>query len=1224
MRPDLSEVIDSYLMIEREEAGPSEEAVPTLDDVEAVRQVIEASGVPPTDDQIRVLEYYTDKDPFYKLTDLVGHWTVERLPSQLEMAKICGRTCYEKQLLRARKQTPVDGHHHNTRRFVALCRSKGGSSCSRPVAPAPDSDCAYDVVDSVLCDEWQDVHSLCDQALGDPAKLYVTHTLFTEMTASKPSWLVPLKRNTRNLPLFEAVLSDNDDDCVARDASAELVNFDVRPKDHFRILHTSDEGDASFRFVASVGKRENEVEQVVSVSPFLFANGLKHTFVETRGTGAEDPRNEDPTAPKVKHHHSIVIDHFGVGATTFTDNSTHPITGRVLLSNLVQTVGNGVLSSDIDRGVDLAGDCPVGGVKVCAFEVSPGGSDVQGEQVDCYTTAADGKYVLMAPEGSTVVIAPAKDGRVFRSQMPEVKKMEAAGVTDIIQVDSGFPVELVPAINNAVEGLDIVDITAMRPWIEFGAGSCLTYMGGFVLKFTARASGDDGLPISNPQCDIGQVSFSSHKQRMSLPAQDYDVELVEVRSEEDLEALGATPIGSSDKIGPNGYGAPHWPKTWEGPSPTWNYGGDFDHPFSKTDFYVGLNQQILDYFNGTTSSTELLTVPGQETLVRVLKYDGPAVQASKTKAADGTFGPAPPVALVRFEYHVVPSISLSCAKCESPEFQCSDPAVTDPDPPFFIMKSESEYTIDVALKEAFYQTQNVNFVEGGEGDAGLPMLETTCAIVPGSISYLESVGEEDGEGSIMLNLRTMADGTPVGTGKAEVPIESGLPVLPVSGSSQYTTVRVAYQQYIQPYNGEGWHLVDFMEDRGRTRAPVIITGERSPNPEGDDAFLVPEYFPFSVLRRPPGDKSFASFDSTHVAETTFSMQKKSPSSENSGMMGAAEGSEHSVGIAYKPVPGGAACVGMPPAMTCTDVAGSDGHIMDVGFGYMEHKFDQKDSSVTSALRVKSQVKTPSGDGLVGHGGDLFVTVAMAIKFVLMSHVSVTSTCRIDTTNTQKWTIQDSNVGALTVDEQTALETVAANPIISDSVFGQTRFKGGSTDGLVDPSMYEGNYLELQSKLRDHLARVYTSNNADNSWNTHAFLTLNDILFVRIPQLEDQCKWANDAIACLQQYDPDTCPGIEVVFSEEYGSVALHMLRLEVCSAGISGWKKTLDYVRNLETVAASTPDLAMTPQEIWTTKINSDLGLSFTDASAYGLSSPRLRSFSRCRYSFRLILPVAQ
>lgn len=120
-----------------------------------------------------------------------------------------------------------------------------------------------------------------------------------------------------------------------------------------------------------------------------------------------------------------------------------------------------------------------------------------------------------------------------------------------------------------------------------------------------------------------------------------------------------------------------------------------------------------------------------------------------------------------------------------------------------------------------------------------------------------------------------------------------------------------------------------------------------------------------------------------------------------------------------------------------------------------------------------------------------------------------------------------------------------------------------------------------------LSTAYTD--SDARWNTHAVHTLYDIMFVRIPQLEDQITASSTAIKCIETYD-DTCPSIDVVQQSVYGTAALHRMRILVAKAGVQGWKNTLSFAKGLEEKAVGSPQMAMSTQEIWTADMNEGAG----------------------------------
>jgi hypothetical protein len=252
---------------------------------------------------------------------------------------------------------------------------------------------------------------------------------------------------------------------------------------------------------------------------------------------------------------------------------------------------------------------------------------------------------------------------------------------------------------------------------------------------------------------------------------------------------------------------------------------NLDGVSAATEFYY-TPAGVLRYFEG--NDPNLTPVTGQAGLNRTLLQSD----------YNGT-GSAVPV--VSWQYHVVPLVNISVPNQVRPDCLASNSLL--------VLATSVQYAVDVYLEEQFYTT---------------PQGVIICTAVPGSVSVDESVsGGAGSTTSYVLPVTYMDNGYPAPGGNLLFPVVAGYPntVAPYA-----TEIRVTYSSFIAPYNGQGWQLVPRNSALGRSKVVVIVTGNFPQSTNGNQAFLIPEYVPLLILRRPPGDHSFAEFETSHMAD----------------------------------------------------------------------------------------------------------------------------------------------------------------------------------------------------------------------------------------------------------------------------------------------------------------------------------------------------------------------
>jgi len=275
--------------------------------------------------------------------------------------------------------------------------------------------------------------------------------------------------------------------------------------------------------------------------------------------------------------------------------------------------------------------------------------------------------------------------------------------------------------------------------------------------------------------------------------------------------------------------------------------------------------------------------------------------------------------------------------------------------------------------------------------------------------------------------------------------------------------------------------------------------------------------------------------------------------------------------------GGGGGLAGPSLAMCKEIIGGKNVLMKLQFAAEKGGSDDKSLSNSVTVGVTTSIETPSSGHLTGHAGDVFLTLAMSVRFRKLTHISVTETCVASSVDTQKWFFAPHGKDDMDVNEVEALKKVTAANIVANNQIPTADEAFGDIDILDLKKDFKTNFLNT----------AYTDSHA--RWNTHAIHSLYDIMFVRIPQLEEQIAASRTAIQCIETYDPAICPSMDIVQETNvYGTAALHRMRMLVAEAGLQGWKRTLDLAKGLEEKAVASPEMAMTTQEIWTDGMNED------------------------------------
>ena len=1013
---------------------------------------------------ITVLGVDVARDASHSIT---GHWEIEPLPGLDGMKRLCKKTCFEEQMEqhRAGVTSLTNATDDIKTSFVKMCGAdtcQGGAFVESP-------DCAYDISDSAMCRRWQGTYGLC--STPNSGEMMVAHQFsldgLTKIGSTTYTGVSTVEPAASTAPAeIIAVFQVHDSGGVGH-----IINFDVRPFDHFAHDTTDEAGEYAVGFAASVAGRQAELAQMVSATVFGSTTGIRHEFLSL------DDRD------KIVHHQSHLIMHNAEKKIDFINNSTHPITGIVHLASARQIVGNGVSSADRERGqlVDEL-TCYAVGARVCAFEID------NDREVACSLSRNDGVFTVSVLEGSSVYLKVTKDGRVFAN---------ASRVLDVIRIRD-------------VVRVDIADITVAPLRLQYGGGSCMKPLGG--ASFTAVAQN------GNPSCNLLSAiatSPTSVNTLIKLPSQAYDIELTAVSHEADVLTFGSSPSAVSSSV---------------------------------------TNAGILAYFDGEDPG--LLPVFEQAGRVRAMVPVDNAADAMNVAES-----------MARWEFHIVPHLTLECAACEL------EHCYTDPEngeDSRMVMNTDQNYIIDVLLSQNFYVL---------DGNA------VVCNAVPGSVTYAEAVSAEGGESKVApTNVRLSADGSLVSHDPVRILLKAGPPNVVDPFTAE---VRAAYTPYIQPHSGQGWHLVGVRTDIGRVRALVIMQGELNLNPGADDSFKVPEYVPLLILRRPPGASSFASMTTAHSASSAFAMER----TKVGGLDGSGTQKKETRSLVGKQGTNGWICAGNGALLVgasvikCTASDESENEILNFKYETDSTRASTHTDSGVVSFSINVEMKTADVPNLVGHTGDLFLSLAMSIKLRTLTIIRVSDTCRASRSEITKWLFDQHSADELSVDEATALKQVTKSSIVKNSQIPDEL----ALKALIDDSERP---MELPQVLKTtYLKNAYVG--ADNKWNTHTVYSLYDIMSTRLGQLEGLLADANSALNCLTAYDEDECPSADVVFRPDYGTVELHAMRAQVAKAGIKGWKNTLLLSKKLENKAIDSDGFAMTTQEIW----SSDLTDSLSDTT---------------------------
>jgi len=102
-------------------------------------------------------------------------------------------------------------------------------------------------------------------------------------------------------------------------------------------------------------------------------------------------------------------------------------------------------------------------------------------------------------------------------------------------------------------------------------------------------------------------------------------------------------------------------------------------------------------------------------------------------------------------------------------------------------------------------------------------------------------------------------------------------------------------------------------------------------------------------------------------------------------------------------------------------------------------------------------------------------------------------------------------------------------------------------------VYDQAAQKARANVRKGLSKVFSDSNA---WNTHTIHSLQDILVVRLPILEERKERAELFLQCFSSFDDDLCPPVDVM-SLPSQSASIQAKRRDVADQGIFGWKETL-------------------------------------------------------------------
>ena len=996
-----------------------------------------------------------DVDPrhYQSTRDVVGHWEIELLPSFGQMRRNCRMACLEHQLLAVRLRGKHSGDPAHSS-FINMCG--GGTGCQGPMVS--NADCTSNEIDATVCDRWHTQFDACNVPSDTGQRIHAAHYSLDGTTLL---WSALLATGYEaDAPLAEFATHDSDERTNL--AEVEIFNFDVRPHAHVQSTATDATGVYSMTMIAPVP--DNERRQTISVSAFAVSDGFQHTLVHITDMHSEI------------HHSVLAVSHLGQGVANFLDNSTHTITGNVILSDVIGGRGGVTAAQASSIKLDPSNDsCPVQNVIVCAL--NPATREKIG---DCYETEADGYYKLEVMEGDTAIVTAAKTGHTFATQPSDLVGDTPGDVAGVERIMTG-------------RVIDIVDVSIMHVELRYGAGLCREYLGGAAFGIQSLSG--------NPACNVqSPVMTEDTDTRVPLPLQAYNITLLDVSTAADLDANG------------------------------------FLHDLS--------DQGILDYIGG--DDPQLFNSEGSTSLSREVADRG----------ADASYNAS-------WILHRAPQVAVSCLNCAKPH--CFDGPLVASNladlangeiQAFATMSMGSIYTIVVSLREVFYARPN--------GD------ETFCSHVPGTVLLTESVSEGQSEKVPIVFNRTVDPTTdlPIGSGSVQYKIAAGPPNTMVPFAR---VMRFAFADFVDGYGGQGWNLVKYGQDTGRTKVRVIVEGQARAGADtagGMRALKIPEYMPMLIIRNPPGDMSFAEMTTEHSSSAAFSMAAQDPSFSFPGSASLTPVIKTKSDI----------CAGLGVSQCVAALEFDSDELFKLSFAIHTESKTTHHKAITVNVNFQSSIRTTTIESLAGAAGDLYLSVGLSIRFETVNVVNVNEACIGALTQTERWHFDQASAGGVTMDEQTALNKVARAPIVADSKVPSSK-EFAQLIEEVEPA-------QLFAVVQDLLLTQYMKEPTDAQWNTHMFQNLYDIIYVRIPQLERTLLASKAAVECIEAYNEVSCPSFGLVSNADlYGTPELHRMRMKVAQAGIDGWHNTVLAGRQIATQAETSEAFAMNKHEIWSTPL---------------------------------------
>eukprot|EP00941_MAST-03F_sp_MAST-3F-sp1_P003106 g3106.t1 len=246
---------------------------------------------------------------------------------------------------------------------------------------------------------------------------------------------------------------------------------------------------------------------------------------------------------------------------------------------------------------------------------------------------------------------------------------------------------------------------------------------------------------------------------------------------------------------------------------------------------------------------------------------------------------------------------------------------------------------------------------------------------------------------------------------------------------------------------------------------------------------LPEYIPFLILRDPPGNGSFSTWEKGSSASVSFSLALEDEE-------GQATNIRYAKGVSFEFETNFGTDIGLPAALVHAAI-GTQGEMKGtVGTGYTHSNSRTKGKADSTTVTITTGMAISTSAEYSGEYQDLFVIPALSIRTVTELPIAYdSSTCSgVQQAERSAWEMLDESesVGAALEDYDNAHDAVE--------------------DGVET--------LRTRAELANYVDKAIR----DESWNSLTIHTVHDILHVRIPQLQARCYEEWNSLYC--NYDRD--------------------------------------------------------------------------------------------------------